>query len=263
MPETVLRNGKRVTLYDLSDCLTNATTAFEFNKHEIEYISARQMAEGSAAVGLGPEYWPGGEGLMAETVTLSTHSGTHVDAPAHYGPAADGSEALTIPDLPLSWCYGNGVRLDMSTRDRVEGVRAADIEQELDRIGYEIQPDDIVLVMTKTDLRRPGYENHHAGLWREAVEYLLDRGVHTIGIDSWTVDRAVDVMIEEARAGKIQVWEAHLVGRERPYSQIERLANLEQLPRDFGFTLCAFPFKIEGASAAWTRVVAIVDEEDA
>ena len=50
MPETVLRNGKRVTLYDLSDCLTNATSAFEFNKHEIEYIPARQMAEGSAAV---------------------------------------------------------------------------------------------------------------------------------------------------------------------------------------------------------------------
>ncbi len=67
-------------------------------------------------------------------------------------------------------------------------------------------------------------------------------------------------MIEDAVAGKAQFWESHLLGREKEYCQIERLANLETLPRPTGFTVSAFPFKLERASAGWARVVAIVEE---
>lgn len=119
-----------------------------------------------------------------------------------------------------------------------------------------------MLVWTGTDLRQPGYENAHAGLRRDATAYLVERGVRMIGIDAWTVDRAVEVMIDEVRAGTLeQAFESHMYGREREYLQIERLANLDQLPRPTGFTVFAFPFKLEGASASWSRVVAIVDEE--
>ena len=118
----------------------------------------------------------------------------------------------------------------------------------------------MALVMTGTDLKQPGYENRHAGLRRDATEYLVDRGVRLIGIDAWGIDRAVDVMVEDARAGRAQVWESHLLGREKPYLQIERLANLDRLPRPTGFTVYAFPFKLERASAAWTRAVAIFED---
>ena len=67
-------------------------------------------------------------------------------------------------------------------------------------------------------------------------------------------------MIADAVAGKAQFWESHLLGREKEYCQIERLANLESLPQPTGFTVSAFPFKLEGASAGWARVVAIVEE---
>ncbi len=258
-PETVERGGRRVTFYDLSDCLSNATSEFEFNRHEITYLSPEQIAA-SGAFGLGPDDWPGGRALQAETVTLSTHSGTHVDAPAHYGPPSDG-RARTIDEVPLSWCFGPGVRLDVRGVDRVEGVRAATIEAELERIGHELAAGDIVLVWTGTNLRRPGYENAHAGLRREATAFLVERGVRMVGIDAWTIDRAVDVMVAEAKAGTLeQAFESHVYGREREYLQIERLANLDQLPRPTGFTVAAFPFKLEGASASWTRAVAIVEE---
>jgi kynurenine formamidase len=258
-PETVTRNGRRQTFYDLSDCLSNTTASFEFNKHEITYVTPEEVA--AEAFGLGPSYWPDGLALQAETVTLTTHSGTHVDAPAHYGPPR-GRRARTIDEVPLSWCIGPGVRLDVRERDRVTGVTAADVEAELARIGHELAPWDIVLVWTGVDLRQPGYENAHAGLRRDATAYLVERGVRMIGIDAWTVDRAVDVMIEETRAGVLeQAFESHMYGREREYLQIERLANLEQLPRPTGFTVVAFPFKLEGASASWTRVVAIVGDE--
>ena len=74
------------------------------------------------------------------------------------------------------------------------------------------------------------------------------------------LDRPFDVMIADAVAGRAQFWESHLFGREQEYCQIERLANLESLPRPTGFTVSAFPFKLERASAAWARVVAIIDE---
>jgi kynurenine formamidase len=258
-PETVAREGRRLTFYDLSDCLSNDTAGFEFNRHEITYITPEQVAA-ERAFGLEPSSWPDGRALQAEVVTLSTHSGTHVDAPAHYG-SAPGRVARTIDRVPLSWCHGPGVLLDVRSLDRVEGVRAADVEAELARIGHAVAPGDIVLVWTGTDLRRPGYENAHAGLRREATAYLVERGVRLIGIDAWTVDRAVDVMVEEARSGVLaQAFESHMYGREREYLQIERLANLDQLPRPTGFTVSAFPFKLEGASAGWARVVAIVEE---
>jgi kynurenine formamidase len=168
---------------------------------------------------------------------------------------------MTIDEVPLSWCFGPGVRLDMRERDRVEGIQAADVDRELERIGHELAPGEIVLVWTGTDLRRPGYENAHAGLRREATELLVDRGVRLIGIDAWTVDRAVDVMLDEARAGTLeQAFESHMLGRVKPYLQIERLANLDVLPGPTGFTVIAFPFKLEGASAGWARVVAVAGE---
>ena len=117
------------------------------------------------------------------------------------------------------------MRIDVRGVDRVEGVRAATIETELERIDHELAPGDIVLVWTGIDLRQPGYENRHAGLRREATAFLVEHGVRMIGIDAWTVDRAVDVMVSEAKAGTLeQAFESHLYGREREYLQIERLA---------------------------------------
>jgi kynurenine formamidase len=259
--ETVRRGGKTLTFYDLSDTLSNSTSAFEPNPHTIEYMTPDQTIHASEALwGIGPEHWPDGQMLAAETVTLTTHSGTHVDAPWHYGPAAGGGEAVTIDELPLSWCYGNGVRLDMRDKGPQEGITRADVEAELDRIRYALEPGDVVLVWTGTDLKQPGYETRHAGLRRDATEFLVDSGVKLIGIDAWGLDRPFDVMIEDARAGRAQFWESHLLGRRKEYCQIERLANLQALPRPTGFVVSAFPVKLERASAGWARVIAIFEE---
>jgi len=247
------------TFYDLSDCLSNSTTAFEFNKHEITYLDPDLTAADSANWGLGPDYWPDGVALSAEVVTLSTHSGTHVDAPLHYGPAACG-ETRTIDEVPLEWCYGDGVLLDFREHDRVAGITRRDVEAELARIGHTLEPLDIVLVMTGTELKEPGYENRHPGLRVDATEFLVDSGVKLIGIDAWGLDRPFELMIHDARAGRAQFWESHLLGRRKEYCQIERLANLYALPRSTGFIVSAFPFKLERASAGWARVVAIFDE---
>jgi kynurenine formamidase len=54
------------------------------------------------------------------------------------------------------------------------------------------------------------------------------------------------------------IWEGHRVGRDIGYCHLEKLGNLEALPNK-GFRVSCFPVKIEGASAGWTRAVAIID----
>ena len=257
--EVVERAGRRVTLVDLSDVLSNATADFEPLPHSIDYMTAEEGAQRSFH-GLTPEHWPGRAAMAGEVVTLTTHAGTHVDAPSHYGPAASG-RARTIEEVPLSWLFGPGVVLDARSASRVDGVRRADVEAELGRIEHELRPGDVVLVHTGTNLKEPGYDLRHAGLRRDATEYLVDAGVRLIGIDAWGLDRPFDVMAEEAKAGDTaQLWESHVLGRTKEYCQIERLANLELLPAPTGFTVYAFPYLVEGASAGWTRVVAIFED---
>jgi kynurenine formamidase len=152
------------------------------------------------------------------------------------------------------------VLLDFRGHDRLAGITRPDVEAELARIGYTLKPLDIVLVMTGTNLKEPGYESRHPGLRVDATEFLVDNGVKLIGIEAWGLDRPFDLMIDDARAGRAQFWESHLLGRSKEYCQIERLANLETLPRPTGFLVSAFPIKLERASAGWARVVAIVDE---
>ena len=260
MPEVIETAGRRLTVYDLSQTLSNRTSAFEPNPHHVEYHSPEQTARlYEKTLNLSADLWPGGLFCSVETVTASTHAGTHVDAPIHYGPPASGG-AMGIDQVPLRWCFGDGVRLDFRHKEAGDEITRADVEAALESAGHRLQPFDIVLVWTGTDRRfgEPGYENRHAGLRRDATEFLVDAGVRLIGIDAWGLDRPFDVMAEEARSGdSAQLWESHILGRTKPYSQIEKLCNLDQLPADTGFTVSALPVKLEAASAAPARVVAI------
>src|ERR1700722_7697686 len=148
MRESFVVGNRRLTMYDLSDSLGNDTSSFEPNPHHIDYRTADKTAAMTEEMfGLGAEMWPDGQVWNVEVVTLGTHSGTHVDAPIHYWPARSG-HARTITEAPLPWCFGPGVPLDMPHKGAGDGITAADLEAELARIDYQLQPLDIVLVMT-------------------------------------------------------------------------------------------------------------------
>jgi kynurenine formamidase len=87
----------------------------------------------------------------SEVVTLTTHAGTHVDAPWHYGPLSEGRPARTIDEIPLEWCYGDGVVLDFTAKHADELISPGDIDAALGRIGHRLQPLDIVLIRTGCD----------------------------------------------------------------------------------------------------------------
>jgi kynurenine formamidase len=97
------------------------------------------------------------------------------------------------------------------------------------------------------------------GVSAEATRWLYKRGVRVMGIDAWGWDAPLHMQAERAKAeGRPGLfWAAHQV--DLGYSQIERLVNLGALP-PHGFQVACFPLRIEGASAAPARVVAIVPD---
>src|SRR6187549_2806821 len=201
-------------LVDISVPLQNDVPADPPGGHPtIQYIDHQQGLPRMLQFfdGLKAEDLPDGQGWAVEQVQLSTHNGTHLDAPWHFHPTMNrGERSWTIDEVPLEWCFQPGVKLDF--RHFADGyvVTAADVEAELARIGHTLSPLEIVVVNTRAGSR--------------------------YGHDDFVS-----------------------AGRDIGYCHLEKLHNLEVLPAD-GFYISCFPHKIRGASAGWTRAVAIFDE---
>lgn len=230
----------------------------------IEPLDHRSGAEMLGAPAQIPaDEFPDGLGLAWENVNAITHTGTHLDAPFHFGPTAEGRAAKTIDQVPLEWCMGSGVVLDLTHKKPSDNITVDDIRTALEKINYKLQPFDIVLLHTGADkmLNKVEYLSAHPGMTREATLWILDHGVKIIGIDGYGFDRPFISMLTDHRAGKPgSLWPGHFAGREREYCHIEKLANLDKIPVPHGFTVCVFPVLIEKASAGWCRAVAVIEQ---
>ena len=174
-----------------------------------------------------------------------------------------GKRAITIDEVPLDWCFNDGVKLDFRHFEDGYVVTPNDIDAELDRIGYQIKPFDIVLVNTSAG-ERYGYDDYllkGCGIGREATLHLTSKGVKITGTDAWSWDAPFSHTAKRYAESKDPsiIWEGHRAGMERAYCHIEKLSSLEKLP-DFGFLVSCFPFKIKKASAGFIRAVAILEE---
>jgi len=233
---------------------------------EIEYFNHQMTAEQVMMFfpGLKKEDLPGGEGWAVETLKIATHNGTHLDAPYHFHSTMNnGERAITIDEVPLEWCFNPGVKLDFRHMEDGYVATAGDVEAELKRIGHELRPLEIVVVNTSAGLAygNPDYLAKGCGMGREATLYLLERGVRVTGTDAWSWDAPfmhTAKTYAQTRDASI-IWEGHRAGMDIGYCHMEKLSNLEDLPAN-GYEVSCFPYKIKGASAGFTRAVAIFEE---
>ena len=160
---------------------------------KIAYFDHKQSAAQVCTFfpGLTPADLPDGEGWAVERIDISTHNGTHLDAPWHFASTMDrGKRAITIDEVPLEWCFQPGVKLDFRHFPNGYVATPADVEAELKRIGHTLRPLDIVVVNTSAGKRygEPDYVPTGCGMGREATLYLTSRGVKITGTDAWSWD---------------------------------------------------------------------------
>jgi kynurenine formamidase len=195
-------------------------------------------------------YWHGGRSLTYQLV-MNEHNGTHVDAPAHFISDAKPQAHVTIENVPLTRLIGRGVRLvcrEFKEGDYVSKAFVAEWEQK----HGALQAGDIVVFDFGWAARwalRPndkGYLTDWPGVSLEAAEYLLEKQVAALGVDTLSPDPPA------ALASK----PLHPVVLEKQMLIIENLCNLDALP-DF-FLFLALPLKIRGGSGSPIRAIAIV-----
>lgn len=255
--------------------------AFEVHRVDIERISHKAGVEkfnrvimsktllGRLQYALGKriikkEDLPDEEFLSLEIVHAPVHVGTHLDYSFHYGSLSEGRAAKTAEEIPIEWCYADGVKLDVSYKKPNETITKQDIEDGLKKINYMLKPFDILLLASGADklYGTPKYFTDYPGVDISAIDYLLDWGIKIFGVDTMGIDRPHRFMLQEffkTRDPK-KLYPAHFYGRKREFVHIERLANLDKLP-DYGFKVHCLPVKIRQTGAAWARVVAILGGE--
>lgn len=170
------------------------------------------------------------DGYLGHTITLGTHNGTHIDAPAHM---LDG--AGTLGSLPLDTFVGPGKLVEGFT---LEAVQAAGL-----RTG------DIALFNSGTyeQFGSSTYFTDYPVMLMEVADYLVEAGVKLIGIDTGSIDNQDDFPLHK-----------RLLGAGIPI--IETLTNLHAL-RGVQFNVYALPLKfdLDGAPA---RVIAVTSGQD-
>ncbi|MCF0237722.1 MAG: cyclase family protein [Sphaerochaetaceae bacterium] len=153
---------------------------FEFSPHEAGAARLGKLA------GVEPEAFPHGMALATDKVSGSSHSGTHIDAPWHYSPVCEGKKSKSVDEVPLEWCFGDGVLLDMRHKNPGDEITIEDLKEALSKINYTLKPMDIVILWTGCDkywgTDTKTYLAMQSGLGISGLDWLLDQGIKCIGI---------------------------------------------------------------------------------
>lgn len=219
--------------------------------------------EFAAAMACRVEDLPDGEGWGSETLNdFSSHLGTHVDAPLHYGSTCEGRPARTITDIALQELWCEAVVLDL--RGRCEANTAITVEAlqaAVEQASVGVPQGGAVLLRTGQERFGPQDPEffRYPGMSREGTLFLAEQGAKVLGTDAAGWDLPFPVMAEAFRTGgdNAVLWDGHRAGREREVFIVQQLANLAALP-PAGFRVAFFPLKLARASAAPARVVAFV-----
>ncbi|GAA4666752.1 cyclase family protein [Bartonella pachyuromydis] len=203
-----------------------------------------------------PEDWLDGFGISTEFVTLSTHQGTHIDAPLHYSPSGH-----NIVEADINQFIGKAVVFTDKTTTGTEVC--INWKLYIDRLDKYKDHATAVFFITGAYERYgdTSYFTDFKGISVPYIEAALDRGYTLIGTDAFSVDPPFAVMCRayESCKNPSVLWPAHVLGRKKPYYQIERLANLKDFETAKLIDFIALPIKLP-CGAAWARAVARIIE---
>ena len=179
------------------------------------------------------------DGYNLELLFLSSHTGTHMDAPFHFV-----SSGAKIHEIPVGRFLGDGILIKTAKGENQE-ITKRDLQTFESKNG-RIPSNSSVFFYTgwQKFLKRDDFFTANPGLSESATRYLSSRNVNMVGIDSPSIDR-----------GSNQRFPAHKMLSKNNILIVENLANLDRIPVN-PFRFAILPLKLSNATGSPVRAVA-------
>jgi kynurenine formamidase len=182
------------------------------------------------------------DGYNLELLFLSTHTGTHMDAPHHFL-----EKGAKIHEISLKKLVSEAV-LIQSRKKSNESITKTDIQKFEKKYG-EIDGLSSVIFLTgwQKNLQKKYYFTKNPGLAVSAAKYLASKKISLVGIDSPSIDLGTD--------SKFSV---HQIFAKKGMLIVENLANLDKI-KSSTFHLVVLPLKLKNATGSPVRAIAFVE----
>ncbi len=179
------------------------------------------------------------DGYNLELLFLSTHTGTHLDAPYHFV-----KNGLGIDQIPLDRLLGKAtiIKLQKAKNTAITKLDIISFEKKNGKISNHSS----IFFFTgwQKNLKKNNYFTENPGLAVSAAKYLALKKINLVGIDSPSID-----------LGKDKSFSVHHILSKNNILIVENLANLNKISsQEFNFTI--LPLKLKDATGSPVRAVA-------
>ena len=182
------------------------------------------------------------DGYNLELLFLSTHTGTHIDAPYHFLKKGQKIHQITTKRLV------NEAILIKIRKGPNQSITKTDIEKFEKKYGI-IDDRSTIIFHTgwQKNLEKKSYFLKNPGLAISAAKYLASKKINLVGIDSPSID-----------LGKDNKFSVHCILAKNGILIVENLANLDKIHSE-KFHLIVAPLKLKNATGSPIRAMALVD----
>ena len=179
------------------------------------------------------------EGFNLELLFLSTHTGTHIDAPYHFA-----KKGIKIHQIPINRLVRNAILIKIK-KFKDQAITKKDLIN-FERKNGEIPNSSSIIFFTdwQKNLKKNCYFENNPGLSKSAANYLVSKKINLVGIDSPSIDLGMD-----------SSFTSHKILAKNGILIVENLSNLEKIPK-LEFNLVVLPLKLKNATGSPVRAIA-------
>lgn len=177
-------------------------------------------------------------GMNTSSLLLGSHIGTHMDAASHF---IEGG--YTIDQTPLENCIGEVTVVDLTFMEQGDAVKIENLKE------YDLKPRIYLKFGWDRFIGQDKYNENFPYLTEEAAEYMLEKGVKLIAMDTLNLEKT------PALEGKKFIIHKTLLAAN--VILVEALVNSEKIDCSKTYDLIALPLKLDGLDASPCRVVMI------
>lgn len=178
-------------------------------------------------------------GFNLELLFMSSHTGTHLDAPYHFV-----KNGIKIHQISLKRLTGKAHLIKIKKNEN-ESISVNDVKN-FEKKNSKIDENSIIIFATDWDkkIHKPNYFTNNPGLSNSAAKYLVSKKVNLVGIDSPSID-----------LGNNHQFPVHHIFAKNNTLIVENLTNLKKIKKS-PFNFSAIPLKIQNATGSPVRAFA-------